>query len=125
MHLRSRQSGLGSLGWLVLLGVAAFFLLCAFRVGPIYLEQFQVKAVLDEVFTSSNARQMSKHELLETLRKRFEVNGIEVLPTKDIKFVESREGIQVDCSYEKRIPLIANIDVVVKFDKLKYTLPPR
>lgn len=125
MHLRSRQSGLSSLGWLTLLGVAGFFLLCVFRVGPIYLEQFQVKAVLDEVFTSSNARQMSKHELLETLRKRFEVNGIEVLPTKDIKFVESREGIQVDCNYEKRIPLIANIDVVVKFDKLKYTLPPR
>ena len=125
MDLRSRQSGLSSLGWLVVLGAAAFFLLCAFRVGPIYLEEFQVKAVLDEVLTSSNAAQMSKHEMLETIRKRFEVNGIEVLPTKEIKFIESRDGVQIDCSYEKRVPLIANIDVVVHFDKLKYTLPAR
>ncbi len=124
MRLRSRQGGLGALGWLVVLGVAAFFLLCAFRVGPIYLEQMQVKAVLDEAFASTRGG-MSRHELLESIRKRFEVNGIEVLSTRDIKFVESREGITVDCNYEKRVPLIANIDVVVKFDNLKYTLPPR
>jgi hypothetical protein len=125
MQLRSRQGGLGALGWLVVLGVAAFFLLCAFRVGPIYLEQMQIKAVLDDVLAPSHTAGMSRHQLLEAIRKRFEANGLQTLSTRDIKFVESREGITVDCSYERRVPLIANIDVVVKFDQLKYTLPPR
>lgn len=125
MRLRSRQSGLSALGWLVVLGVAAFLLLCAFRVGPIYIEYMQVKAVLDELLAPSKASTMSKHELLSALSKRFEVNGIEVLSSRDIKFVESREGVVVDCSYEKRVPLIYNIDVIVSFDDLKYTMPPR
>ena len=35
---------------------------------------------------------------------------------------EIRSGREVNANYEKRVALIANIDVVVKFDKLKYNL---
>ena len=125
MRLRSRQSGLGALGWLVVLAVASFFLLCFFRIGPLYLEYFQVKEVLDEVLTPERGANKSRQELLDALSSRFVVNRTEAIKIKDIRFNETRAGREVDCTYEKRVPLIANIDVVVKFDKLKYTLPAR
>lgn len=125
MRLRSRQSGLGALGWLVVLAVASFFLLCFFRIGPLYLEYFQVKEVLDDVLKSGQANSQSKQELLDTLQRRFDVNRTEAISTRDIRFSEGRSGREVDCSYEKRVPLVANIDVVVKFDQLKYTLSAR
>jgi len=125
MRLRSRQSGLGALGWLVVLAVASFFLLCFFRIGPLYLEYFQVKEVLDDVLKSGQANSQSRQQLLDALQRRFDVNRTEAISTRDIRFSESRSGREVDCSYEKRVPLIANIDVVVKFDQLKYTLSAR
>jgi hypothetical protein len=39
-----------------------------------------------------------------------------------VRLNETRNGRELDASYEKRVPLIANIDVVVKFDQLKYNL---
>lgn len=125
MHLRSRQSGLSALGLLVVLAVASFFLLCFFRIGPLYIEYFQVKEVLDDVLSPSLAANKPKHELLTALQRRFDVNRTEAISVKDIKFVETKGMLVVDGSYEKRVPLIANIDVVVKFDQLKYTLTAR
>lgn len=125
MQLRSRQSGLSALGWLVVLAVASFFLLCFFRIGPLYLEYFQLKEVLDEVLSPEQAANKSKQELLDALQRRFVVNRTEAISLKDIEFTQTRGTLVADCSYEKRVPLIANIDVVVKFDKLKYTLPAR
>lgn len=123
MQLRSRQTGLGALGWLIVLAVASFGLICFFRVGPLYLDYYQTKQVLDDVFAGDAAAGKSRQELTNTLVKRLDVNRIETIKANDIQFTETREGREVDASYEKRVALIANIDVVVKFDKLKYRLP--
>jgi hypothetical protein len=48
-----------------------------------------------------------------------------VIKARDIQFEETRDGRVMDASYEQRVELIANIDVVVKFDQLKYQLPAR
>jgi hypothetical protein len=50
------------------------------------------------------------------------VSLIESIKSKDIRINDTRDGRELDASYEKRTPLIANIDVVVKFDQLKYKL---
>lgn len=123
MRLRSRQTGLGALGWLIVLAVASFFLVCLFRVGPVYLDYYQTREVLNDVFADGAAAGKSRHELVDALNKRLDINRIETIKAKDLRFEDTRQGRVVDASYEKRVALIANIDVVVKFDKLKYILP--
>lgn len=120
--LRSRQAGLGALGWLIVLGVASFALTCFFRIGPVYLEYWQGKQALDDVLAGGNANNKSKTELLDSIQKHLDVSRVENLQAKDIKFTQTSKGLELDASYEKRVSLIANIDVVVKFDKLKYNL---
>lgn len=122
MQLRKRQAGMGMLGWLIVLGIASFALTCFFRVGPVYLEYWQTKKALDLVLANSSAASKSKDELLTAVQKQFDVSQIDSISSKDIKFVEARGSREVNANYEKRVALIANIDVVVKFDKLVYKL---
>jgi hypothetical protein len=122
MRLRKQQAGMGMLGWLIVLGIASFALTCFFRIGPVYLEYWQTKKAIDLVLTGSQASAKSKEELLNSIQKQFDVSRIESITSKDIKFVESKGGREVNANYEKRVPLIANLDVVVKFDKLVYKL---
>jgi hypothetical protein len=120
--LRTRQAGLGMLGWLIVLAVASFFLTCFLKVGPIYLDYWQTKGALDDVMASSKAVSMSKDELRNSITKHLDVSRIETIKAKEVRITDGKDGREVDATYEKRVPLIANIDVVVKFDTLKYKL---
>lgn len=125
MNLRSKQQGLGALGWLVVLALASFALTCLLKIGPLWLDYWQVKTALDEVVADEKLARLSRGELLNAIGKRLDVNRIEVIEPRDITFEETREGRIMDASYEQRVELVGNIDVVVKFDKLKYILPAR
>lgn len=125
MQLRSRQRGLGALGWLVTLAVASFALTCVLKIGPVYMDYWELKGTLDNVIDDRSLAGLPRGELLTTISKRFMVNRIEAIDVKDIAITDTREGRVMDATYEKRVPLLANIDVVVKFDDLTYALPPR
>lgn len=122
MQMRKYQGGLGMLGWLVVLALASFGLTCFFRIGPLYLEYWQTKKALDLVLSNSAVAALSKEEIARAIEKQLDVSLITSIKPSDIKLTETRNGRELDASYEKRVALIANIDVVVKFDKLKYNL---
>lgn len=123
VNLPSRQTGLGALGWLIVLAIASFALTCFFKLGPVYLDYWQVKQALEEVLADPQVAAQPKDELLVTIGRNFDVNRIEVIRPNQLRITETREGRELDASYEKRVPLVHNIDVVVKFDQLKYSLP--
>ncbi|MFT3930090.1 MAG: DUF4845 domain-containing protein [Spongiibacteraceae bacterium] len=122
MQLRKHQMGMGALGWLIVLGIASFALTCFFRIGPVYLDYWQTRKALDLVLLESQSSGKSREAILAAIQRQFDVSRIETIATKDIKFVDGKKGREVNANYEKRVPLIANIDVVVKFDKLVYNL---
>lgn len=122
MRLRKQQAGMGMLGWLIVLGIASFALTCFFKIGPVYLEYWQVKKAIDLVIEDSRGSSMSTDALLTAIEKQLNVSTIEFIKKKDLKVTGSNGERQLSANYEKRVPLIANIDVVVKFDKLVYKL---
>jgi hypothetical protein len=116
------QAGLGALGWLIVLAIASFALTCFFKVGPVYLDYWNTKGALEVVVEGGKANAMSKDELRRALQSQLDVSMIDTISAKNIRITE-RDGVrEVDASYEKRVSLLANIDVVVKFEDLKYTL---
>ena len=117
-----RQAGLGALGWLIVLAIASFGLTCFFKVGPVYLDYWNTKNAIESVVNGSQAASMSKDELRSAVQKQLDVSMIKTIAGKDIRISDERGERQLDASYEKRVALLANIDVVVKFEKLKYKL---
>ena len=60
---RRYQTGLGALGWLIVLAIASFALTCFFRVGPVYLDYWNTKQSLDVVMQDGKTPSLSKTEL--------------------------------------------------------------
>lgn len=119
---RRYQAGLGALGWLVVLGIASFGLTCFFKIGPIYLDYWNTKKAIEVVVNNGKAASMSGGELKRAVQAQLDVSLINTVNAEKMVINNVKGGRELDASYEKRVPLLANIDVVVKFDKLKYTL---
>ena len=123
MNTACRQRGMSSLSLLVVLMVAAFFLTCALKLGPLYIDAMTIKGTINSALEKNDFDGLSVGQIKTKLAKYFEINRIEGVSAGDVKVTRSSKGgTTIDASYEQRVPLIFNIDVVVKFDQLIYEI---
>ncbi|MEE8056289.1 MAG: DUF4845 domain-containing protein [Pseudomonadales bacterium] len=120
MNLSFRQRGLSTLGMLVVLLVAVFFGTYVVKVGPVYMSNATVRDAVESVVEQAEGGLITSTEIKGALSKMFQVNMIDVLDLKQIKVTQKDGKTTVDARYEQRVPLMFNIDVVVKFDNLFY-----
>lgn len=124
-QLPSRQRGLGMIQWAVIISVAGLLGLCAFRLVPIYLDHMTIRQVVKNAALDPESQKMTAAEIRKSMQGAFITNRIETIDLRDIKFKTERNVIIMDASYEVRVPLIYNIDAVVKFDNLVYEITRR
>lgn len=118
MTFARSQQGLSILGWLVALAVVAFFASTAFKVLPHYLDYMSLEKIITSVETDKALDVRTVGDFYNHVSKGMQVNNIRDLNMRDamqIK-VENNEFL-VHLKYEKREPLIENLDLVVNFDK--------
>jgi Domain of unknown function (DUF4845) len=120
MNLPFRQQGISALSMLVILLVAIFFGTCAIKVAPVYMENMTIQGALETVVTDAEVGDIKTTEIKGKLSKLFQVNMTEAIGIKDVKITRDKGKVIVDARYERRVPLMFNIDVVVKFDQLLY-----
>lgn len=123
LQLRSRQTGLGMIQTAAIVGVAGLLGLCAFRLVPIYLDHMTIRQVVKNAAEDPASREITTSEIRKSMQSAFLTNRIETIKLKDIKFTIDPSMIIMDASYEVRVPLIYNIDAVVKFDGPVYEIP--
>lgn len=114
--MRSRQTGLTMWGWLMVLGLIAFFATVGIKTVPIYLNHGQaVKAIKSVASDPSNAN-ASVAELRRSLQRRWDIDYISRLEPKDIKVKRLPSGQRaLVYEYEAREHLFYNISIVVEF----------
>lgn len=118
MTFARSQQGLSILGWLMVLAVVAFFASTAFKVMPHYLDYMSLEKIITSVETDKASEVRTVGEFYNHVSKGMQVNNIRDLNMRDalqVK-VENNEFL-VHLKYEKREPLIENLDLVVNFDK--------
>ena len=118
MTFARSQQGLSILGWLMVLAVVAFFASTAFKVMPHYLDYMSLEKIITSVETDKESDVRTIGEFYNHVSKGMQVNNIRDLNMRDalqVK-VENNEFL-VHLKYEKREPLIENLDLVVNFDK--------
>ena len=116
MKTLKKQRGLSSLGWLFVISVAGFALLCGFKLGPVYLDNSFVRGALQSLAKEGEVGSMSNGEIRSKLSKLFTINNIRGEVTKKVKVERKKDRVLVNINYEERIPLIYNIDVVLTFE---------
>lgn len=113
---RVRQRGMTVIGVVILLIIIAFAVLIGMRIVPIYISYFNIREAIEGLKSESGIRQMSATEIHRSLDKRFYIGYIQTVKARDLKVVKQGNNVILKLVYEDRRPLIANLDIVAKFN---------
>ncbi len=111
------QRGMTAIGWLLVLGLIAFFTLITLRLVPIYLEYSKVVSVLESLANEPGIGAKPRREIIKLVDKRFDINDVRKVSSKLIKLSKDKGTTRISIAYERREHLMANIDVVASFNK--------
>lgn len=118
MVMRKHQTGLTMVSWIILIGLIGFVGIFGFKLIPIYLNYFAVnKAMVTAVKNLQSGE--SPQQIRIGLSGVFDVNSVEVIKPADvdIKIDPDTKAVVMNVSYDERTNFIANIDLVVHFEK--------
>lgn len=106
------------LSWMLVLVLVAFFASAAFKVLPHYFDYMSMEKIITSVETEASGDVRTINAFMGHVSRGMEVNSIRDLPLKDVLKVKLENNeFHAHLKYERREPLIRNIDLVVRFDK--------
>ncbi|MEJ2650868.1 MAG: DUF4845 domain-containing protein [Gammaproteobacteria bacterium] len=124
---RSRQAGMPFIGTVIMLVAIAFVALIGIKVFPVYMEHFKVKSSLTSLADDTKGKDsvLSPMEVKQLLMKRLIINDVKHVNRNDIKVTREGGKLVVDVSYEARVNLFYNIDLVARFsdDRAELGMP--
>ena len=118
MQMRKRQQGISIIGFLILLAVVGFFAYAAMLLIPAYTEYFggvkAMKALADE----AGAETMPIEQIRSKLDFNFNLQyvGDKTVPPSAIKLNTQGGGRILQVAYDKEIPFLYNVSLLVHFE---------
>lgn len=105
--------------WLVTLGILGVVAVTGFQLVPVYMSNYAVKQIVQDVVADEELRSKPKRELLSKLKGRFIAQDLDHLdPGEIIKVARDNNGEWVlDVKYEERRKLMYNLEIVAGFDE--------
>ena len=113
----SRERGMTTLGFLILVAFLGLFAFAAIRLTPVYLNYMKVAGVLNGVLEEFDRQNPSIAAIRTSINRRFDVESVSVITSRDIKVTNDGAGFLVQAQYDHTAPYIANIYFTVRFDK--------
>lgn len=122
----AKQKGMNAGLLLFVLVMCGFLLTCFFKLGPAYLDNKYITEALRNLAENhpEDLKDMSKARIKSELSKFYTINNVRGAATQALEVERSKERTLISVSYEERVPFIANIDVVLKFDNVLDTSRP-
>ena len=117
MNRWHHQKGMTAIGWLLVLGLIAFFTLITLRLVPAYLEFAKVTSVLESLQNEPGITRKTRGEIIQMITKRFDVNDVYQVDAKQVKITKEKGVLTVSINYERREHLVGNVDVVTTFER--------
>ncbi len=114
---QSRQAGITAVGFILLAMFVGLFAFAAIRLAPVYLNYIKVAGVLNGVFKEFDSQNASRSVIVTSIRRRFDVESVSVITSRDVKVINEGGGFRVEAVYDHKAPFIANVSFSVHFDK--------
>jgi hypothetical protein len=117
MSTRYHQRGMTAIGWLLVLGLIAFFALITLRLVPMYLEYSKIVSVLDSLKNEPGIGTHNRTSIINLVSRRFDVNDVRDVSPRLVTVTKDAGMMTIGIKYEHREHLVGNIDVVGVFEK--------
>jgi hypothetical protein len=112
--MKSKQIGVSLSGLLVWAVILALVALLGMKVGPEYLEYFQiVKAV--KTISNDSAGAASVSEVRKAFDRQATIDNIRVIGAQDLEISKEGGELVVSFAYERRVHLFANVNLLFEF----------
>ena len=118
MNLR-RQRGASFVFWVFFLALMGFILMIGIKLFPVYYRGFAADKVIEDLALEMEGKSPNKKQLWDSIDKRLYINNISNVKKEHLVYNKVKKSLEFGVKYEVRVPLIANIDAVVKFDHLQ------
>lgn len=113
----ARQRGATFIGMVVIVAIIGFGLYAAMRLTPLYMEYLEVARALEQTAKEHQGEGVSPQTLRTALDRRWTIEDIKSIDTKDIEIIKKRNGYTMRAYYRAEAPFIGNVSLVVDFDK--------
>lgn len=117
MKTLKRQQGMTGIGWLIVLGLIAFFVLIALRLFPVYSENFNVVSSLKSLENEPQVTRKSKADILRLIINRFQINDVKNATRKNIKISKRGGVLTVSVKYDVKTKLFGDLSLIAEFDE--------
>lgn len=114
--LPHQQRGFSKLGLVCMLVLLVSGLTLGLKVLPVYIDHNFVHGVAETLAESGRANSMTQAEVRDEISASLRVNNIHDFDVSDISTTRVNGANAISIKYERRIPLVANIDVILSFD---------
>lgn len=115
--MKRTQSGITLLGFIIVLGVVGLFAYVGMKLFPMYMEYYGVKQAMRALASEPGMAASNPAKIRDLFFRRLYVNYSDDNVTNDnVKITRVDSGWQMDVKYEVRRPMIANLDVVGRFE---------
>lgn len=112
-----RQSGMTTLGFLILAVFVGLFAFAFIRLTPVYLNYMKVAGVLEGVHKEFDSQNPTLGAIRTSITRRCAVESVSQITAKDIKVTPESGGFLVEATYDHTAPFIGNLSFTVHFDK--------
>lgn len=120
MRSLKKQRGISSLGWLAILLTSGFFLMSGFKIVPLYADNVYMKNGLKSLAQLESPEGgfdgVSNGDIKSHLNNFNMVNNVRNPEANNIEIKRFKNKFIVNLNYERRVPLIYNIEVVTTFE---------
>ncbi len=114
---RTKQKGITFFGWMIVLGLIAFFVLLGLRLVPMYIEGAKIRGSLDSLQQEPFITKKTKRDLIKLINNRFNIEDISAIEGKDIEINKKGGILTLIADYEIRKNFMGNIDLVTVFNE--------
>jgi hypothetical protein len=112
----NRQRGITFIGLVLLIAAGLFVVMVGMKLTPAYVEYFTIKKTLKKISQEPGFESMSRREIMDVYTKAAMIDEIGDANAKDLVVGKNAAGQNtVSIDYQKVIPIIANVSVLIDF----------
>ena len=113
----SRQRGISSAGVLLIAVLLGLFFTVGLKVGPLYVDHNLITGLCQDLIDNGEANGMTVTEVRDRISSTLRINNVTDFDLNSIRMRKENGEAIITVAYEKRVSLIANLDIVATFDE--------
>lgn len=110
------QRGVSKFGLLMLFVLVTGFLTAGLKVAPLYVDHNLIAGICEELVDNGEAANMTITDVRNRVSNSLRINNITGFDLSDITMRKENNEAIITIDYERRVELIANLDIVAKFN---------